>query len=576
MELREPYLREQLIAYIGSKRSLLPFLHGVLAPLVERIRESRPTPAGSVSFLDPFAGSGAVARLARVMGLRVHANDWEPYTYVINSCHLGIQPSEARRLFRASGGMTRALSELNALTRPTRGDRYISRHYAPRSTANADWRTERLFYTTENALRIDAARDEIENRYPGTPDRASAWREKVLLLAPLLYEAATHTNTSGVFKACHRGFGGHGGDALHRILAPIVVRAPVLWEAAPASTIRCLDAARFLREQTGDLCYLDPPYATHQYGSNYFMLNTIALWDRPPVSAARGADGRLVQKAGIREDWRRTRSAFCYRSTALEAMREVVAAADCRYLVVSYSNEGLIGLEELCDLLSETGELSFTARDNVKYPGGKQSLHRTTRNLELALVVDRCARGPRARGRASAGHVSAGGLLRHVAMRNLLGRSFDPVRVQEAFPTDRGAILVRAGGRRLRLPMRHFWRMEPGTDELGLEGEELDRFLERLSSCEVRDAREELAIVLDLVREETDRREGGRLRREALRLLRRLAHRKNRQLFVRSLAEVQVHAAREESDDGFLAGLARIQEVASRRGLGTPAEGQRP
>ena len=64
-------------------------------------------------------------------------------------------------------------------------------------------------------------------------------------------------------------------------------------------------------------------------------------------------------------------------------MREVVRAADCRWLVVSYSNEGLIGLEELCDLLAETGELSVQSRGYAKYPGGKQSLHRTTRNVEL-------------------------------------------------------------------------------------------------------------------------------------------------------------------------------------------------
>ena len=32
----------------------------------------------------------------------------------------------------------------------------------------------------------------------------------------------------------------------------------------------------------------------------------------PPVSEERGPDGRLLKKAGIREDWVRTRSAFCY------------------------------------------------------------------------------------------------------------------------------------------------------------------------------------------------------------------------------------------------------------------------
>ena len=73
---------------------------------------------------------------------------------------------------------------------------YISRHYAPRSTEKADWRTERLFYTRENALIIDAVRERIEEMYPGTPEGA-AFREKAVLIAALLYQAATHTNTSG-------------------------------------------------------------------------------------------------------------------------------------------------------------------------------------------------------------------------------------------------------------------------------------------------------------------------------------------------------------------------------------------
>src|SRR5690242_16884863 len=104
------------------------------------------------------------------------------------------------------------------------------------------------------------------------------------------------------------------------------------------------------------------------------MLNSIALWDRPPVCSERGADGRLVETAGIRRVWSRTNSAFCGVDTAGAAMKEVVQAADCRWLVVSYSDEGIIGLEALCDRLSAEGALSLRSTGYVKYPGGRQSL----------------------------------------------------------------------------------------------------------------------------------------------------------------------------------------------------------
>ena len=90
---------------------------------------------------------------------------------------------------------------------------------------------------------------------------------------------------------------------------PLAGRGPRAWTPG-----------EFLAGRSADICYLDPPYAVHQYGSNYFMLNTIARWDRPPVSEERGPDGRLRQKAGIRADWKRTRSAFCYRDTAAAAL----------------------------------------------------------------------------------------------------------------------------------------------------------------------------------------------------------------------------------------------------------------
>ena len=233
----------------------------------------------------------------------------------------------------------------------------------------------------------------------------------------------------------------------------IEVRAPIVVDARLPAAASCMDAQEFLAGRSADICYLDPPYAVHQYGSNYFMLNTIARWDRPPVSEERGPDGRLRQKAGIRADWKRTRSAFCYRDTAAAALRGVVGAADCRWLVVSYSNEGLIGLEELCDILADTGSLSVVSTGYVKYPGGKQSLERTTRNIELALVVDRHVH-PSVRTDMAA-------VLRPLRLARLMGGAFDP---RGCAPPLRltGMPSSSHGGRRaVRLPMRRFWRFHP-------------------------------------------------------------------------------------------------------------------
>ncbi len=548
MDLAHPYLTGQLIAYIGNKRALLPFLHGVLSGLVDDPSRR--------AFLDPFAGSGAVSRLARMMGFEVHANDWEPYSFVINSCHLGVAPGDLSRLFADKGGLPALLDELNSLSAEPR-EEYISRHYAPRVTAAADWRTERLFYTRENALAIDLLRERIEALYPSGPATPEARAEKCILLASLLYEAATHTNTSGVFKACHRGFGGHGQDALSRILAPIRLRMPVLVDAPHDSTMDCMDAAAYLRGRSADVCYLDPPYAGHQYGSNYFMLNTIALWDKPPVSAERGPDGRLRQKAGIRPDWTRTRSAFCYRTSALPALKETLDAADCRWVVVSYSNEGVIGLEELCDLLASSGSLTLHSTGYVKYPGGKQSLSRATRNLELALVVDR--RGKRQT--SGAAHS-----LENLRFAQLLACSFDPERVRAAFETEGDSIVASARDGRLALPMRHFWRFAPEALQARLPtGPAARELVTALGACAVRDAQEEIEVVARIARAVTNEGEQARLLREAMRLLNRLAHRKNETAFRASLALLRACRVPAAFAARYCDGLAAVEEKARRR-----------
>ena len=550
MDFTGSYLSDQLIAYIGNKRALLPFLHGVFSSIpVDPVRST---------FCDPFAGSGAVSRLARTMGFRVAANDWEPYAFVINSCHLRLNASDLDSLFPARGGIDEVLEELNALPPLPDAEGYISRFYAPRNTAGADWRTERLFYTRENALAIDAIRQRIEEMFPGTPAEPGAFLRKTALLAPLLYQSATHTNTSGVFKAFHKGFGGHGRDALRRIMGPVRLSRPVLVESPASAEVACMDAAAFLSGRSAEVCYLDPPYAVHQYGSNYFMLNTIALWDRPPVNEERAADGRLRHKAGIRPDWTRTRSAFCYRDTAAAAIKGVVEAADCRWLVVSYSNEGLIELEELCDLLAGTGDLTVHSKGYAKYPGGKQSLHRTTRNMELVLVVHRGvhARSP----------VAARDAILDVRIGRLLSLSYNPARIRATFPAEGDAIVV-GDEPAARLRMRHFWRFTEDQPMPGFaSAQRAEAFMHALSRCVVPDIREEIEVLTALAGELPEGTEKERILREILRLLNKLAHRKYKLQFAEALSALRTAAAtRLGAGSTFRTGLDAIEEKARRR-----------
>lgn len=419
--LDHPYLRSQLIAYIGNKRRLLRFLHD----LFRRLDADRPI----TSAIDPFAGSGSVARLLRFLGFAVHANDWEPYAALINRASITIDADRSRRLFAGDGGIAAVVDALNRLDgEPV--ERYISRWYAPRITESADYRTERLFYTQENALFIDRVRGEIDRRYPPIPGDRDRDDQRALLIALLLYEAATHVNTSGVFKAYHKGFGGHGGDALGRILSPMKLEIPALIDGARPCSAGEEDAVACCTHRSADLVYLDPPYNQHQYGSNYFMLNTIALWDRPPVDNARRSDGSLRAKAGIRPDWTRTRSDFCSTRRAPAALAQLLDAIDADRIVLSYNQRGAIPMDALLDLCAERGSVSLESTGYSSYRGGRQSLNRRAQSHEFALLIQR-TRVPARRGEGP--HHAL--LVR--SMETFRGRRVDPAHVGALPPSVR-------------------------------------------------------------------------------------------------------------------------------------------
>jgi adenine-specific DNA-methyltransferase len=489
------------------------------------------------------------------------------------------------RLFAADGGIETAFAAFHATGEAAAaepGAGYIARNYAPRRTDTADYRCERLFYTAENARYLDAVRDAIEERYPGWDLAADARAEKLLLLASLLFEASTHANTSGVFKAYHKGFGGHGRDALGRIMAPMRIEVPELIDGAPGRA-REIDAAGLLAQRPFDLVYLDPPYNSHQYGSNYFMLNTIARWDRPPVPDERGADGRLRHKAGIRPDWTRTRSAFCSKRKAEAAFARVLDATDARFIVLSYSSDGIVPLERIIEMLSARGEVELFATDYTQYRGGRQSLARGTANVEFALAVTtREARGRPQRSEQAGRREAASGpriasradldrflLAREIA--SLLKESYVPARVLARFTVADGAIVAAPG---LRLSMPHLYRFEEeaaavtGPAVAGLDEDTLRTLRDGLEAARCTDRREEARVIVSVLKDEgLPERERRRLRARLLLVLRKLAYRKYEPEFeeIAGAIEEATRSHPRAFDDGLAAGVAELRGLAWRR-----------
>ncbi|MDH4128665.1 MAG: DNA adenine methylase [Spirochaetota bacterium] len=379
------YIESQLIAYIGNKRRLLPLIHKAFEQLdIDPLKDY-------ATFYDPFAGSGVVSRFAKCLGFKVIANDWELYSQIINKTYLEIDEREVDDLFKEYGNIKTLIKGLNKLPALPANKSYISRYYCPKDTNNPDLVNERLFYTKETGEKLDSIREAIDKIGLNNPSKQNK-KVKNLLLALLLHEAATRANTSGVFKGFHNGFGGTGKDALSRILKPLSLKTPKLYNGKHKSKVFKCCANKLSKKLKSrirfDVAYIDPPYNQHQYGSNYHLLNTIALNDKPPVNDAIYINGKKVDKSAIRKDWIKTKSAYCYKSTAQNDFENLIDNINAKYILVSYSIDGIIPFDNMLNILSHKGKLDIITSEYTKYRGGKQALTSEKSNIEFLLLID--------------------------------------------------------------------------------------------------------------------------------------------------------------------------------------------
>ena len=366
------YVFHQLIPYIGNKRKLLGLINQAIA-------KTEVSPTGT--FLDLFAGSGVVSRMAKKQGFRVISNDWEPYAREINQCYIACNSAPA---FVHFGGYENAIAQLNAVT-PV--EDWITRHLCPADDEHYDIQRERMFYTHSNGMRIDAMRLQLEQ---WQAEGLLSDFEMSCLLAPMLYQACYTSNTSGVFKGFHNGWGGQTKTALYRILSQFQLKPAIFFDNGRENVVYRMDAAQTavkLREngEIVDIAYLDPPYNQHPYGSNYHVLNTVTLWDKPPLTPQ--IEGR--NKAAIREDWRtQRRSPYNHCGAAAEAYDELLQAVDARYILTSYSTDGTIPLQNLVEACIKRGQTDFVLQQYKRYRVSSQRFSHKPVNVELILIVD--------------------------------------------------------------------------------------------------------------------------------------------------------------------------------------------
>ena len=334
---------QHLIAlqYLGSKRKLLPFIQNTICNVVG-------TDLSQTTFCDLFAGTGIVGRTFKTSVNEVIANDLEYYAYVLNRNYIGNH--------EAIPDCQRYIDDLNHL--PLVHDGFIFRNYC------LGGGTGRQYFSDHNGKKIDTVRQGIESlRKTGTVDDDLYY----FLLASLLESADTVANITSHYTA----FLKHLDPKAQK---PLVL-APAHFEANE-NTHRVYNenANTLIRHISGDILYLDPPYNSLQYGGDYHLLNTIALYDDYIPS---GKTGRRVYQ----------RSSWASRRKVEEELDDLLAHAHFKYVFLSYSNEGLMSPETIKRIMSKYGHYDFVSTEYKRFKSDK-SVHKTNKTTEYIHVLE--------------------------------------------------------------------------------------------------------------------------------------------------------------------------------------------
>lgn len=306
--------------FIGCKTLLLDNIKSI-------IDENAPD---SKSFCDIFSGTATVARFFSKW-YKVYSNDLLYFSYVLQRGTVGLTEEPTFRLLTDAKGISDPISYINDLTLEKKEElpkekRFFQNTYAPIGG--------RMYINDENALRIDYARNIIED---WKRENHLTDDEYYYLLACVVEGIPFVSNISGTYGAFHKSWERRSFKTYELYRLPIEVNN---------ISNECFNenGADVLKRISGDILYIDPPYNGRQYLPNYHVLETAAKYDYPEV---RGVTGQ--------RPYENNKSEFCLKTKVVSAFEEVIANAQFKHIILSYSTDGLMTVEQIEEVMKKYG-----------------------------------------------------------------------------------------------------------------------------------------------------------------------------------------------------------------------------
>ena len=333
--------------YIGNKTRLLPFI----------LRTLQRSGVGVGSVHDAFAGTASVSRALKAKGWRVYSSDLLMSSYVFQRAYVVAEAADPL--------LTDMGRELGSLTSV---EGFISEHFSPARRGGAG---VRMYFTPENAGRIDAAREQLETwRKSKTISEDSYY----LLLAAIIEGADRVANTAGVYASYMKRW---QPNAKRRF--EVVPEMPVKGaQPAEATLMDATDAAKSIGEV--DLLYIDPPYNSRQYVAYYHIPEILARGWSDSAPAIRGKVGLLAGEEG--------RSQWSHGRRVQKLFSALLAASGARNALISFNSEGHLAPDALQSLLTKASADGMVAHFTQAYRRYRADSEREGRHYHRNMALE--------------------------------------------------------------------------------------------------------------------------------------------------------------------------------------------
>ena len=318
------------------------------------------------SFCDIFSGTASVARSFK-QWYEVYSNDLLYFSYCLQRATIENPCKPAFELLSQALGINDPISYFNEMSTECMESlpvekRFFQNNYAPTGG--------RMYITDSNALRIDFARNTIEDWNHASllsPD------EYYYLVACIVEGVPFVSNIAGTYGAFNKIWDARSNKLFVLIDLPIVNNGLNNRSYNEEGTM-------LLQRISGDILYIDPPYNERQFPPNYHVLETAAKYDFPTL---RGVTGQ--------RPYEMQRSDFCSKKTVVSAFDSLLENARFQHIILSYNTDGIMTLDEIEATMKKHGlpatfEVNFIPYRRFK---SKSIVTRTEELKEMLVYIQK-------------------------------------------------------------------------------------------------------------------------------------------------------------------------------------------